>query len=352
MLKRSLAMLAAAMLAVTPVWAEEQETELSTWGNAPSDIPQSAPAQLAEALNAPGGTLTFAHPADEAVWPMICAEDEEENLGVTSTNVLQDASVSAITTTLEARAGDALAVTFALSGEEVFDRFCLVVNGETVKVFTGEKPRMTYAWAIPADGGYTVELRYEKDEFDHAGTDSVFIDEVALLTGDAASAALAANPAYPASGANILTLTTAGAQQLIFQDPTFALTSLFGLADYYVVGGDAADFHVTLDEAVDPEGAYIVSRYDSVSRSLIPLMTEDGYTFTTPVDSADATGYPYTVVQLYPFAGAGLTEVRTLVIFADAANADAFVARCQADGLNVNGWEMLTVSEDEYEVQE
>ena len=326
-----------------------QQAVAVRWGDSPADLPGVQPGSLNEALNVPGGVIAFANPADGVTWPMLLAQDEAGRMGVTSTNALQDGSKSAVTAEFTAQAGDALAVAFSLAGEEVFDRFCIRVNGETVKVFTGKKPLTTWAWEIPADGAYQLELAYEKDDAGHAGEDAVFIDYAALLTGSEAQAALAANPACPVVGANTLTVADAQARQIVFDDPTFALMGLFGLADYYIVPGGRANLLATLTEAADPEGASIVSSYDDVSRSLAPMMTAAGYAFGTPVDSAAATGSTYTVVQLTPFDGAGVMDVRTVVLFASEADADAFVAQCQADGLNVRGWEVLTFSVDDGE---
>lgn len=316
----------------------QPEVHAMRWGDTPADIPGVQPERLSEALNASGGSLAFSNPADGATWPMIPAQDGRGRMGVTSTNALQDESQSAVTAMVAAQAGDALAITFSLSAEEVFDRFCIRVNGEIVKVFTGERPMMTWAWAVPADGAYALELAYEKDAADHAGEDAVFIDEIALLTGDAAAAALAANLAYPVAGANTLTVQGNAVQQILFDDPTFALLSLFGLADYCIVPG-TADVLTTLTAAVDPEGAYIAAG-DEVY-GLAALAAADGYRLSVPV------GDGYTVLQLYPAPDAGLMDVRTVVIFPDAAAVDVFVSSCQADGLNVRGWDVLTFSADD-----
>ena len=314
------------------------EATAMRWGDTPADIPAVRPESLNEALNVPGGAIAFATPADGVAWPMILAQDAQGRMGVTSTNALQDESKSAVTAMVAAQAGDALAITFSLSAEEVFDRFCIRVNGDVVKVFTGEKPMMTWAWAVPADGAYALELAYEKDAADHAGEDAVFIDEIALLTGEAAAAALAANPAYPVAGANTLTVQGNAVQQILFDDPTFALLSLFGLADYFIVPG-TADVLATLTAAVDPEGAYIAAGGEMYG--LAALAAADGYRLSVPVDGA------YMVLQLYPAPDAGLMDVRTVVIFPDAAAVDGFVSSCQADGLNVRGWDVLTFSADD-----
>ncbi len=325
---------------------QPQDAELTPWGSCPQDIPTADLALIADALNVPGGHLAFLPAEDASVWPMIPAQDDQERAGVTSTNVMQDGSTSALRFNVTAQAGDALSVTFSLSSEEARDWFIIRINGEPVKSFSGIRERMAWAYQFPANGEYTVELAYEKDELTAAGEDCVFVEEVAHLSGDAAAAAVAANAVFPASGAVMLSLTNADARQIVFDDPTYALLSLFGLADYYIVPGEAA-FQITLKAEMDPEGAILISGYDNVPRILPPMADDDGYTFTTPVDSPEATGYTHTAVQLYPFAGCSIMDVRTVVCFADEAAVQSFISDCVGDGLNIVGWRTIEVSNED-----
>lgn len=80
---------------------------------------------------------------------------------------------------MNAKARDAVAITFKVSSEAAFDLMQIRVNGETVKCFGGEHDWMTYAYAFDADGEYTVSIAYTKDEQGESGEDLLWIDSVA-----------------------------------------------------------------------------------------------------------------------------------------------------------------------------
>lgn len=330
-----LAMLAALLLSVPSARAELAEVPAVL----PS-IPAATEERLAEALNAPGGSLAFANPADAYVWPMIPAE-EDERLCVMSTNKGVDASQAAVSVSVEAKAGDALRITFKTSTETASDLMELRVNGETVKVFGGEKDWMAYAHVFPAEGTYAVEVAYVKDAMGGTGGDVVYIDEIALLTGEAASAAAALNPAYPTADETALTVLNGDARQILFDDPTYALLSLFGLADYYIVPSGEVNLLATLRADADPEAAFVVNYYDGGFHGLTQYMTAEGYAFSTPIDSVETTGYTYTNVHLYPSADGSIMDVKTVVCFASEADANAFVAEMPLYGYSVKGWSYM-----------
>jgi len=300
------------------------------------NIPAAAPERLAEALNAEGGNLVFANPADAAIWPMIPAE-EEGMLCLMSTNAGVDASASAVYTTVTAQAGDALAITFKTSTELGADFLQLCINGEPVKVFAGERAWTRYAHTFPEAGTYEVALLYVKDEVLGEGADVVYIDTVEHLTGAAAQAAVAANAAYPEGTVNTLTVTNTDARMIHLDDPTFALVWLFGLADFYIVPGGEAQVLATLEKGVDPDGAWAVISADGGRNiRLTDHVEADGYTFPVPIGDADNT--IYTSVTLHPAADAQPTDARCVVCFDSEAAADAFIQLMGVMGYDVKGW--------------
>lgn len=301
------------------------------------DIPAADESKLAEAMNADGAALSFRNPEDAYSWPMIPAE-EDGRLCVMASNAGRHDTAAKVSVTVLAQAGDALAVTFKADTEAACDLLKIAVNGETVKVFGGVRGWTTYAHAFEAAGEYDVVLSYEKDSAGSSGEDVVYIDTVGLLTGDAAAAAVAANPAYPAAEAATLNVLNADAKQIVFEDPTYALMSLFGLADYYIIPGGEAELLATLTAATDPEAAFLVNYYDSSITGVVSAMKEDGYRFNTPLDSMETTGYTYTNIHLYPAADCGVMDVRTVVCFASEENANAFVSMMPYYGYEVSGW--------------
>lgn len=301
------------------------------------NIPKADVAKLAEALNP---DLTFANPSFVYTWPMIPAE-VDNRLCVMSTNTGMDGTDAAVSTTVKAKAGDALAVTFKLASESACDLFRILVDGKPVKVFSGEKGWMTYAHAFQADGEYAVTLQYLKDAMNSEGEDAVYIDEVVVLSGKDAEKALAANPVYPLAAETTLSVSTLGAHQITFEDPTFAMVYLFGLADYYIVPGQDVTYSATLAHSVDPEGAFILNYYDNATVSVASMLKDGEYRLASKVDSMETTGYTFTYASLYPSADCASTDVRTVVVFSSEENVNEFISLAQAQDLNVTGWNYL-----------
>lgn len=325
MLKRIVMMMLVLLLLALPACAE---------GNLPG-IPYADEALLNEAANAPGGTLKFTNPEDPLIWPMLPAE-EDGFACLTSTNWGVDDSVAVVYTSVTAKAGDALSFRYKTSTEAGFDLMQVCVNGEVVKVFTGEGEWGQYAIAFPADGEYEVSFRYSKDNVAAEGSDAVYIRDVRLLTGDAAAAALTENPAYPAGTGRALTVTTPGAREIAFDDPTFALTMVHGIARYYIVPGGTVQLKAALDAGDDPDGAVAVIDDDTEEAILLSgAATADGYAFEA------AMLEDFSVISLYPYSGCSPFELRTVVCFPDEAAVDAYVRLLQDNAYLVHGWNAL-----------
>ena len=181
--------------------------------------------------------------------------------------------------------------------------------------------------ALP-EGEYTVTLSYVKDMMAESGEDMVWIDSVAVATGDEAAAALAANPAYPVADAVTLVPANAEAKEIVINDQTGTLMSAFGMAKYYIINGDTATFNATLTADYDPEGASFYCYFDGSTVGLPASMTETGYTLTTGVDARETTGYTYAYVALYLDPTGENWELA--VYFRNEENVNAFV---NANGL-------------------
>lgn len=287
------------------------------------DVEPASEDELAAALNAEGASLTFANPDDEYAWPMVIAEMDGRSATVSSNSGIND-SYSAVSTTVSASAGDAVAVTFKLSCEAAFDLMQLSVNGEIVKSFGGERDWMTYAYAIEADGEYEITVAYVKDGYDGAGEDTLWIDSVALLSGEEAAAALAANPVYPVADETTLAVANADARQIVFDDPDGILLGYFGECEYYIIPGEEASFTATLSADVDPETVFAYTNYDGISHVGSECVTDDGYTFVTGVDSLEGTGYSNSSIYLYP-SSTDYENYIAITYFSDEENVNAFV---------------------------
>ena len=282
------------------------------------NVAASAEADVAAAL----GVAAAANPTGEYTWPMVVTEKDGRSV-VASTNATYASTMATVDATVSAKAGDAIVVTFKTSNETACDLLNITVNGETVKVFGGEHDWMTYALPVEADGEYTVSLSYVKDMMADGGEDTVWVDEVAVVTGEDAAAALAANPAYPVADANALTVANAGAKEIVISDELGILMGAFGPATYYIINDDAVTFNAAVTADVDPEGAFFYCYYDGQTIGLPSAMTETGYTITTGVDALETTGYSYAYVALYLDPN-GENMVMS-VYFRNEENANTFV---------------------------
>ncbi|MBQ2953910.1 MAG: hypothetical protein IJE07_10220 [Clostridia bacterium] len=290
-------------------------------------VPRAEEAQLSEAANAPQGDLAFHNPEDPMIWPMLPAEEDGFSC-LTSANWGVDNSVSAVYALVEAQAGDALTFWYKTSCETGFDLMQVCVDGEVVKVFTGERAWAQYTVAFPAAGVYEVSFRYSKDTVAAAGSDAAYVRDVQLLTGDAAAQALAANPVYPAGTQRTLTVATEAAREIEFSDPTFALTALNGLAKYYIVDDEEVRLHATLAAGDDPDGAVIRA---GEAYAVASGAAQDGYDFTFPLTQ-------WSVFTLVPCVDSGLMDACTVVCFPSETAADQYLAMLQASGYPVDMW--------------
>lgn len=294
-------------------------------------IPAADPARIAEALHVVGDGIAVSNPAGLA-WPMLPAEEDGFSC-ITSTNWGIDDSMAAVNLRVEADAGEVLSFWFKTSMEAGFDVLQLCVNGEVAKTFTGESAWRQYAHTFPEKGVYEVAFRYVKDSVSSAGSDAAYIRDVQLLTGDAAAAALAANPVYPEGTGRLLTVITPGAREITFEDPSFALTAVHGIARYFIVPGDRVKLTAALDAEDDPDGAVVVIDDDTEAAILLSgIAASDGYTI------AASMAEDFVVISLYPYNGCSTFEMRTVVCFPDEAAVDAYVRLLQANAYQVHGW--------------
>lgn len=289
------------------------------------NVEPSSEAELASALNAEGGSLVFTNDADEYSWPMVAGEQDGRAV-VASSNHQVNRSEAVVNATVNAKAGDAVAVTFKVSSEATFDLMQIRVNGETVKCFGGERDWTTYAYAFDADGEYTVSVAYCKDEASEDGEDTLWIDTIELLSGDAAAAAVDANPAYLFGDATTLTVTNPDAKEIVFDDPS----QLPENTTFYIVPGGTADVLLTLAPDVDPETLFMYCNYDGSQPAVLSCQTEEGYAFQSAIDSIETTGYGDSSMCLYNALDSE-TPLMQVILFANEENVNEVVATSLAD---------------------
>ena len=165
-------------LVTVPVMAETPAANDPRFSTAPKTGTAAAPADAAnlnEALNVAGGTLTFTSEGDH---PWIVDGDAAK-----STNVNVANSTSTVSTTVTAAAGDILQFDFMSfgegSGNYVWDGLHLTVDGTEVMKWSRVETWTTYAVELTA-GEHTVAWSYQKDgsvdrEGDYATVDNVYV---------------------------------------------------------------------------------------------------------------------------------------------------------------------------------
>ncbi len=322
------------------VFVGDEYTESIVLDEIPAAKPNVAAedeATLAAALNVEGGTLAFVNPDDENTWPMLVETDGDRTYVVNS-NAQQDRTTASVNVTVEAKAGDVLAFDYKVSTEAGCDLLTFYVDGAQKKVFGGVRDWSTYAYEFTADGTYTVTLAYVKDMYTSDNDDKVYLDNVCVLSGDAAAAALAALPAYPVAKASTLEFT-GDAKQIFYVDPSFNLMSQFGICNYYVVTpvDGMVNVKVTLDANSDPDAAFVYCNADGGYYTLTDAtIGEDGYYLSMPIDSNETTGYPYSTYTLY--LNGGEITLATAIAHASEENANGFVAYVNEYGFGLEGW--------------
>ncbi len=279
-------------------------------------------AVLTAALNAEGGAIPVANASDPMIWPFLPTEGG----ALKSSNAGADETRAAVCADVTANAGDVLIFEYVMSSEAGMDYLVLEVDGEMIEIFSGEETG-TYAYAFTADGEHEAVLAYVKDMAASGGEDYALIDNLQLLTGDAAAAAIAAQPVFPkvleGSECRIIPLT---GKEAVITEPSGMYAMQMGIYPSYIIGADEAAFEFRIGKDVNPKMALVYEDCTGSSRMLNTLpQTENGFTMTLPISSAEAGGYSSTYVYLYPNYMMDPTNVMLVFAFASEENMNLFV---------------------------
>lgn len=275
---------------------------------------------LSDALGAEG--IVFTNTPGAYSWPMALAEIDGRTALVT-TNKNMYRSRCSVQTTVTAAAGDVFAFDLKISSEMGYDFFTLTVNGEIVKAFSGEKDWMTYAYAFNADGEYQIELAYIKDDATDVGEDTLWLDNVRILSGDEAAAALAGNSSYPVASETTFGISNTDVTEVVFEDPYKVVYKIFGCPyKAYLVNSTEVNCVITIAADIDPEAAICYDNQGNVY-TLSTIATRDGYQVSFTINTIENGGKGYIYVTLDPDA---LTDGETypFVFFADEAGLEKF----------------------------
>lgn len=305
-----------------PFAAEDYASSLVGFEIPAAQPPADAPTAKAivEAISA---DESIAFEAVSNAWPWLLHEEGYAY----SSNSGEDSTTAALQATFSVQAGDALAFDYKISSNEGDDYLTLFIDDVPVKVFSGDKDWQTFAVSFDADGTHTAVFAYMKNSMFSAGDDLACLDNVRLLSGEEAAAALALNPSWPQvlEGTDIaFDVLNSGARRVLISDDTGTLDAYYPGAVFYLAPGSEMSLRVRIGKLIDPESAIIYSFADGAHQTLHTLETDDeGYLVTLPTDSMATTGFPWNGVLIYPYFNDYETSL-PLFYFASEEDLDIF----------------------------
>lgn len=245
-------------------------TESRVFSGFPRPVPpdpagQETPAALAAGLaEAESPDLRIAFVQDENTWPFLASEEDGKPC-IASTNANVDNSSAELLVSAAAAEGDAFSFRAKVSCEEGYDRFRIFLNGGYVRSFSGESGWFSFALMLP-EGENEIRLVYRKDMMEAAGADRVCLADFALLHGEEAAAAAAANPAefYPYAEKTGFEFANDSVREIAFFTPDgelFDMNSLLGTADtrFYIIPDEDIRFTATLSRVMEWDDMTLVS---------------------------------------------------------------------------------------------
>ena len=314
------------------------------------------PENFAAALNEPGTHVAYEMLTDSE-WPWLIRIDSGRNYAVSS-NAFIDESTAWLRGTVSAKAGEVLAFEYHVSSEYLDDYFVFSVDGKATKVFSGERDWTSYAYRFPEDGEYHISFAYEKGFSGRSGEDMACLDAVRLLSGAEAEAALAANPAWPASleGA-VCTLEAAGAnaREVVVSDPSGRLDRDFHMDSFYIMPDGDTSLRALLGDGCDPDAVLL---YNAAAQEILHPSEcdtdETGFLFTASLIDMDGLGHLYGAARAYPFYGDYENGVASTMFFDSEESLERFLrlALVGSDGQPLQGvsWayadELLDIESD------
>ncbi len=265
---------------------------------------------------------TALNPEDEYTWPMVPAEADGRRVLVPSNIGVRSESEAEVSVPVTAAPGDAVVITAQVSTYPGFDILSVKAGDERIKAFSGDMGWFTYAIPVAEAGEYTLTFNYYRGSGDDYtdSEDLVCVDSVAVLSGEEAAAALAANTVYPHADATAVLPVNAGARQVAVSDPD-AVAEWFGPALFYVIHEETAEFEITIDDAIDPDADIVYVDYDGRILLLRDVLENGVYAVSTGMDSLSTTGYSYTVVYVY---WDNFLDSAAVCVFPDEENANYF----------------------------
>ncbi|MBQ8954638.1 MAG: redoxin domain-containing protein [Clostridia bacterium] len=271
-------------------------------------VSAGAEGQLAKAVNMP---FYVAASQDEYAWPFAASEKDGKRC-IASTNAGVGTSAAEVLVCASAQPGDAFAFSFRLSSEARYDRFSIKLNGALVNAFSGEVDWT--AFAVPLEEGENVvSLSYNKDQVEDGGEDTLYLADFALLSGEAAAAAIAESAAvgYPYAEETSVSVLNEDAREIVFCDAAgnpVDLNYLFGTenASYYIVPGGTVRFAASLSRVMESDDMMLVGNTatwmadDILDAELSDTVCAEGAEYGNIILMNASSQALHTVVFLFP----------------------------------------------------
>lgn len=226
-------------------------TETRVWTELPAPAPRQPfpdDAALSDALNAGGSDLAFVSARGEGMFPFVVKDAYGRHAAFAGNTAIADTR-AAFSAEFTAEADGTVEWEMLYGGEAGRCVLSVRLDGAPVKVLAADAGDWL-RWAVPVSAGahtLTVacdSVRDGDDEFD------LGVDDVRLLYGDEAAAALNALPAYPVADATAI--VPEGGRRAVVTVDEYALN-----VDVYVLSGETARVRIDADASVDPHGALV-----------------------------------------------------------------------------------------------
>lgn len=162
-LRKPIALLVALLMAIIPLCGFAEAGPIRT--------------ELDDALNVPGGTLSFSDGGSE--YPMQAVTLDDRVCAKTTNQAVGRAS-SSVTLTAELEIGTVLKYDIKTSTEPTYDKFTLTVNGAVVPAHTmhGVNGWTEKTYIVAEAGEYTFVFSYTKDSSVDKNEDTVWLDNI------------------------------------------------------------------------------------------------------------------------------------------------------------------------------
>ncbi|MBQ9324343.1 MAG: TlpA family protein disulfide reductase [Clostridia bacterium] len=244
-----------------------------------------SPDQLTETLEAEG--LIFSDSLFPFAYPMTC--DVTESRTVLTPSIPDGIEgESRIEMTVDAHAGDSLAMTFSMHTLPSLNVIRLSTQEKTLLAFSGDHAWDTAVYTFSEDYAGPLILSFTRFS---AGDqeETTFVDSLALYP---AGASVPLSTLAPRAAADVLAFASPDADRIVLHGADAFLGSLSDKVTIFLAQENEVHLTALLPDSINPETALFVSTFDN---NTTPAASMGVYS----VDSAESTGYLVTLLNLY-----------------------------------------------------